>query len=269
MFGSTRISAKSSTLWCVAPSPWSDRPQLEPTIADVQVPEADARADLVVGAARGEDGEGMDEGDLAAQGQPGGRGDHVVLGDAHLEVPLRTGVAKEPTLRGTAEVGLQGHDRARPHARSPPASGRRLPGSSVSPCALGPQGAQLSHGLFVLLAGENAVVEVGLVLGEGDSLALHRGGDDHRRLAARRRRPRPRRRRFAGCRARRSRSRASRRPAICPPADSGSKYLAIGPEPESPLLSTNGREVVERWKAAVIEAGQTWPSSISPSPRTQ
>ena len=79
----------------------------------VQVAVAHRVADLVVGAARAEHGEGTREGDVARERQPGGHIDHVLLGDAAVEQALRVfgrGGGEGGRGGGAGEVGIDGHD---------------------------------------------------------------------------------------------------------------------------------------------------------------
>ena len=67
-------------------------------------------ADLLPGPARGEDGEGGEEGDLADRGEPGGGAYHVGLGYPHVEKALRKLLGEDPGFGGTGEVRVQRHD---------------------------------------------------------------------------------------------------------------------------------------------------------------
>ncbi len=76
----------------------------------VEVAVAHGVADLVVGAAGGEHGEGSRERHLARGGEAGGNVDHVRLGDADVEEALGVGVLQLRGGGGLGEVGLDRDD---------------------------------------------------------------------------------------------------------------------------------------------------------------
>ena len=71
----------------------------------------DEDADLVERAMQREGHEGADEGDAAHLGHAGGHAEHVLLGDAHLEVALGEGILEDLAARGAAQVAVE-HDDA-------------------------------------------------------------------------------------------------------------------------------------------------------------
>ena len=76
---------------------------------DVRVALGDQHPDRVEGAVGEEDGEGRGPGHEADRGQPGGRSDEVLLGDAHLEETVRVGLGELVGLRGVGQVTVQDH----------------------------------------------------------------------------------------------------------------------------------------------------------------
>ena len=79
---------------------------------DVGAGLGDEDADLVQWPVQGKGHEGADEGDAADLGHAGGHAQHVLLGDAHLEVALRVGILEDLGARGAAQVAVE-HDDAR------------------------------------------------------------------------------------------------------------------------------------------------------------
>ena len=77
----------------------------------VQVGVAHGVANLVVGAARAEHGEGAGEGHVAGQGQARGHVHHVLLGDAAVEQAVAVArVGQLLSGRGAGQVGIHRHD---------------------------------------------------------------------------------------------------------------------------------------------------------------
>jgi hypothetical protein len=62
-------------------------------------------------------GERRGERPVAAHGQAGGGGHQLLLGDEHLEIPLRVGARELPSERGVADFPIQRHDLRIPGAQ--------------------------------------------------------------------------------------------------------------------------------------------------------
>lgn len=161
-------------------------------------------ADEVRGA--GEEGcEGGGVGEVSAGGQAGGGGDHLLLGDEHLEEALwmlldevrDAGGVRDLAVQGDhpgvdlrergerRTVGLPGRDLlpelegGQVDLTSRDARGRLARGRLRSPHLQGPPTAERVDGLLGLVFGHRLAVPVLLILDAGDALALERAGKDH------------------------------------------------------------------------------------------
>jgi hypothetical protein len=77
---------------------------------DVEPGLGDQDPDLVQGPDDGEGHERADEGHQPGRRQARGHAEHVLLGDAHLQVALRMALLEHVGLRRAAHVGVEHHD---------------------------------------------------------------------------------------------------------------------------------------------------------------
>ena len=204
-----RKAAMSSSAICDGPSSPIETPAWEPDSADAR-PRDRRHADEVVGA-REEGRERRGVRHPAAHLQADGGGDHLLLGDEHLEVAVRVRLAEQLGVRRVGDLAVERDDVAAHRAER----GQRLAVGLARRLLLAElPGGQLAAGRpskHVRLAGapgaraarcrsrsppsssiaasgvlERLAVLAGLVLHRRDALALLRAGDDHRRPARRR-----------------------------------------------------------------------------------
>ena len=100
-----RSAARSSSAICEGPSAPISTPAWEPTRRMFSLGDP-GHADEVVGAGE-ERGEGGGERHVAADGEPAGRGHHLLLGDEHLEVALGAGLLELLGVGGVADLGVE------------------------------------------------------------------------------------------------------------------------------------------------------------------
>ena len=74
---------------------------------DIQFGNGDGLPKLIVGTPGSEDGKRTDERYFSGQCQSGGCRCHILLGDAHLEKPLRISVLEQNRHGGFTQIGFQ------------------------------------------------------------------------------------------------------------------------------------------------------------------
>ena len=182
--------------WVLPTAPIS-KPGVGADDLDVGVALGHQHPDRIERAVGEEDGERRGPRHEPDGGQPGGGADQVLLGDAHLEEPVRMGLGElvrlgrvgqiavedDRTRIGVAELDqlLAPHIAHRGHAVTPFSALLRVVGLCVGIEQVDLVGIELLSSLLeVLLRRDDAVPGVH-ALGQGQALALDRVGDEHGR----------------------------------------------------------------------------------------